>query len=271
MIVHAVEQGSHEWLDLRHGRPTASAFHRILTPKSRKLSDQAVGYVEELLAERWLGHALDWGGTNWTERGVLLEREAVPYYEILMDAEVERVGFVTLDDGTAGCSPDGLVGANGGLEIKCPSAAVHMKYLLGRENPAHRTQVMGGLWICEREWWDVVSYNPAFPPVRIRVWRDEAYIKDLAAAVAAFTERLAEAADALDALRDTGRIEDHWPLSEMSEGELEAFELSRRAALEAGVISQQEHDELVQLAVGGMWGELRARWHAIPTPEPVAS
>ena len=79
-----------------------------------------------------------------------------------------------------GVSPDGLVGADGGLEIKCPAPSTHVKYLRDGKLPvAYKQQVMGCLWITGRSWWDFVSYHESMPALLIRVERDEDYIKAL--------------------------------------------------------------------------------------------
>jgi len=192
-------QGTPEWLAARLGIPTASRFDAILTPSTRKPSKSAKGYRDELLAEWILGQPLDWGTTEWTTRGTEMETEARAFYELQTDAEVARVGFVLRDDGLVGGSPDGLVGDAGGLEIKCYGAKHHVACLLGEE-VATMTQVQGNLWISEREWWDVLAYNPAMPHVLTRVHRDEAYIADLAAAVDAFVADLAQARERILAM-----------------------------------------------------------------------
>ena len=194
MIILDVKQGTDEWKRARLGIPTASQFHRIITPKTLKASSQAHGYMCELLAEWMLGEPLDDGAeTPWMVRGTALEDEAVRWYELQRDATTTEVGLCLLDDRSAGCSPDRLVGDDGGLEIKCPSAKIHVSYLLGDPAEDHRAQVQGALWITGRQWWDVLSYNPVMPQVLITAERDEEFIGALAEAVAAFDVRLAEA------------------------------------------------------------------------------
>jgi len=130
MIVYRnVAQGSTEWLLLRMGRPTASCFDRIITP-SGKPSSQASDYCNLLLAELMLGRPIETPAMPWMERGSLLEDDARAEYEFVNDVTVDRVGFCTTDDGLIGCSPDGLVGEDGLLELKCPKAEVHVGYLL---------------------------------------------------------------------------------------------------------------------------------------------
>lgn len=194
MIKIDVQQGGPEWIKARSGIPTASQFHRLITPKTLKASAQAEGYRNEILAERLLGCSMDDISSEWMERGQAMEESARSWYEWTREVDVERAGFCLRDDRTAGCSPDGLVGEEGGLEIKVPSAAVHVGYLLDGTLPdKYRCQVQGSLWVTGRAWWDFLSYNPSLPSVLIRVERDEEFIAALASAVEALTAELVTA------------------------------------------------------------------------------
>lgn len=189
MIRLDMPQGTPEWMAARCGIPTASSFGRILTPKTMKVGAGARTYLCELAAERLLGSSLDPYISEWMERGLELEGTAIDYYELQRELETEEVGHCLTDDKRAGCSPDRLIGEDGGLEIKCPSATVHIGYLL--EVPARfRAQIQGGLWITERKWWDLLSYHPELPPLLVRFARNEDYIAALAAAVAQFCDEL---------------------------------------------------------------------------------
>ncbi len=188
-----VVQGTSEWAALRLGIPTASQFGRIMTPKTMKFSDQAEGYARELLAEQLLGVPMDSATSGFMERGTLLEKKAVDYYELQRDCTVDRVGFVTTDDGRVGCSPDGFVDDRGMIEIKVPSAAVHIGYLLGEAvADKYRCQVQGSLLICERDWIDTEAYNPQLPTPIVRQHRDEAFIAKLDASIKQFLDYMDE-------------------------------------------------------------------------------
>lgn len=198
MIHHDVVQGTEAWLTLRAGIPTASQFHRILTPKTRRLSSQAEDYMYKLLAEKVLGRYLDdTKSFYWAERGKLLEDEARAFYEALHNVETTTIGFITNDDRTVGASPDRLVGSDGLLEIKCPKPEVHMGYLLGEPvSQDYWLQVQGQLWVAEREYCDVVSYHPELPTRVIRVERCAEDIDMLAEQIGVqFVERLQVAAE----------------------------------------------------------------------------
>ncbi len=190
MKVHNVAQGEAEWFALRLGLPTASSFDKVITPTG-KASTQMDAYANLLVSEWLTGQPGGMEPTPWMNRGVALEPEARSFYEMDADAEVEQVGFITRDDGWVGCSPDGLVGDDGLLEIKCPSPAVHVEYLLNAELPdKYKPQVQGQLLIAERQWCDFLAYHPDMPPVRVRVERDEAFIKALRGRLDALVEAI---------------------------------------------------------------------------------
>jgi len=200
MIRVDVEQGTKAWLDAKIGIPGASSFHKIITPKTGKMSASAAGYCHELLAEQLIGRPLDDATSDFMQRGTIMEHEARKWYELQTDYDVEQVGFLLRDDRSAGCSPDGLIGTDGGLEIKCPAAHTHVGYLLGDAQEKYRCQIQGGLWITERQWWDFCSYNPELPPVMIRFQRDDEFIAKLAECVAQFTEYMHESKLKLQAM-----------------------------------------------------------------------
>lgn len=200
MIIHNCIQGSQEWLSLRSGIPTASEFDSILTPGG-KLSTAADKYMYRLLAERIMGHPTLQAVTTWMDRGTELEAKAVACYEFITDAETVKVGFITNDCRTWGASPDRLVGDDGLLEIKCPSEAVHVGYLLSNKgvDKAYYPQVQGQLWVTGRKWSDVLSWHPEMPEALIRVERDDEYIEKLGREVMLFSERLEEMTEKLKA------------------------------------------------------------------------
>ncbi len=189
-----VEQGSSNWFDLRKGVPTASQFHRILTPKGGRLSSQADSYVAELVGEQ-LSLIPPEGVENYTNRsmrwGQQCEEEARRFYCLHRDCDVLNGGFCMTDDGRFGCSPDFLVGleidtfAKDGKgmgydfgtvqiagELKCPQSATQVKYLLSEELPVeYRWQVNGHLVVTGAECVDFLSYTPGLAPLLVRVER----------------------------------------------------------------------------------------------------
>ena len=193
MIHHQVDQATPEWKALRAGIPTASLFHRILMPKTLKLSAQADDYMNWLLAEWVLGKPLDSIQTEWMENGTNMEPEAAFSYAFERNCEPELAGFFTTDDGLIGASPDRLIGSDGLLEIKCPAPQTHVAYMRGNGvDEKYISQLQGQMWVCERAWVDIQSYAPGFPTVIVRIPRDENYIAILSKTVRAFAARMVE-------------------------------------------------------------------------------
>ncbi len=170
------KQGSDEWWAARMGRPTASQFGNILTPSTEKPSKSQGPYAADLIVERVLGIPLDQmdGFTSpWMEHGTQTEDEARDAYSFLTGNAVREVACGVLD-GEIVASPDGLISDDGGLELKCPKPTTHVKYLLAGGLPnEYKCQVHGNMFVFGRQWWDFMSYAPDFPPLIVRVERDE--------------------------------------------------------------------------------------------------
>lgn len=199
------EQGDIVWVEARLGKPTASEFHRILTPKG-DLSKQANKYAYRLLAEFFLNQQMDsLEGLEWIEHGKMSEDDAVRIYEFIHDVEVQKVGFITTDDGRIGASPDRLVGKNG-MEVKCPSPQVHIGYLLGDLGDKYKPQVQGEIFVGEFEWVDFFSHNVNFKPVDLRTFRDDGYIKLMEVALKDFCDMKDEM---LDKIKVNGYFIEH--------------------------------------------------------------
>lgn len=185
MQVHNLEQGTDDWYAVRLGVLTASNFSKVLTAKTMQLSASAAQLENEIVAEILTGEQGNtFFGSFDTERGKELEPEAVDFYEMLTGMDTEKVGFVTNDAGTIGCSPDRFVGDEGLLEIKCPAPHTHVKSLVEKSiGDEHKPQIQGQLMITGRKWADAFSYHPKMPPSIIRVERDEEYIEKLQTAL----------------------------------------------------------------------------------------
>lgn len=205
---HEIKQGSRAWWLLRLGIPTVSALDRVMTPAKREYAKGARAYIADLLAEQMLGEPLDWGSTDWAERGTELETKARQWYEIERGVQVEQVAFISDDERTEGGSPDGLVGEDGGVEIKCYGASHHVRCLLGDEEIASPLQVQGLLRLTGRAWWDVLAYHPVLPCRLTRIVRDEPYIEAINKHLARFKDELAEARARLDFLAANGVVGD---------------------------------------------------------------
>ena len=183
------EQQSPEWFAARLGKVTASHFAQAMMAKS---ASGRKTYMMKLVAERMTGQPLESYSAKWMEEGCEKEPEARIYYEGVKGVAVEQVGFV--DAGDIGASPDGLIGDDGLLEIKCPFPNTHLEYILAKKLPSvYKAQVHGQLWVTERQWTDFVSYDPRVisrPFWCVRVERDEKYIKEIKTAVEQFVEEL---------------------------------------------------------------------------------
>jgi hypothetical protein len=176
-------QGTSEWLESRLGCPSGSGFDKLIT-STGKPSTQAEGYINQLIAELLTGETTYVKKTEWMERGNELEPRARDYYELATGNTVVEKGFCKHDQLECGVSPDGVIGDNGLIEIKCPSPSVHVAYLRAGVLPTkYRQQTQGQLWIMEAEWLDFVSYHPSMPALIVRVERDEDYIDLLSAEV----------------------------------------------------------------------------------------
>lgn len=190
-ILTDLEQGSDEWLAARLGIPTASNFSKLITSTGKK-STQLDGYALTLAAETLMGKPEEGFKSEWMDRGTELEPMARAWYEFQTDIVIEEVGFVLSDDGSVGCSPDGLSTGNG-LELKCPKAETHIGYLCDQKLPTNYVpQVQGCIWLCERDQWDFASFHPDMPGLLLTIPRDDAFIAMLAKLVAEVNEKKLE-------------------------------------------------------------------------------
>lgn len=195
-----MEQNTAQWYGARLFHFTSSELSKLLTkPKSGEgVSKTAETYIFDKIAEELTnGTCLDYTqiDTKETRWGHELEPVAREAYEKAMGVEVELCGFIEYSPSFGG-SPDGLVGEDGGIEIKCPySSAVHARYLLMRSpadlkalKPEYYAQIQGNLLVTGRKWFDFVSYdprvqNPAFALKILRIPRDEKMIAEIIDAV----------------------------------------------------------------------------------------
>lgn len=190
MQIIDVVQGSPEWFAAKCGVPSASNFDKIITTKGQP-SKQRAKYLYRLAGETVTGTQEEGYQNGAMLRGQELESEARDLYTIISGQKVKEVGFCLADG--YGASPDGLVGDVGLLEIKCPSMAVHIGYLLANALPVdYFQQCQGQLLVTGREWCDFVSYFPGIKPLVVRVQRDEGFLRTLEVELEVFTKELAE-------------------------------------------------------------------------------
>ncbi len=192
MQIFNCEQGTEEWFRARMGIPTASEFSTVMASgKAGGESKTRRTYMCKLAGEIITNQPSESFSNAHTERGHLLEPEARELYAFLKDAEIQQVGFIR--NGDKGASPDSLIGSDGALEIKTKMAHLMVDQIDRGDFPSdHRAQCQGVLWVAEREWIDIVCYWPNMPAFIKRAYRDEAYIRQMAAAVKTFNEELAE-------------------------------------------------------------------------------
>lgn len=189
-----MEQGSQEWLAARVGKVTASRVSDVIATTKTGYSASRANYEAELIAERLTGEPAEKFSNAAMAWGTEKEPEAREAYAFLKGVDVVQVGFV--DHPTilmTGASPDGLVGADGLVEIKCPNTATHLETVLGQAVPKkYVTQMMWQMACTGRQWCDFVSFDPRLPAhlqtfIR-RVPRDNALVADLEKEVRKFLD-----------------------------------------------------------------------------------
>jgi putative phage-type endonuclease len=189
-----MKQRSPEWYAARLGKVTASHIADVTVPlKSGAWSKPRGKYMEQKVAERLTGHRKDEPYVRPLEERGNMEPEARIKYSYFADNDVDLVGFV--DHPTiewAGASPDGLIGRDGQLEIKCLDADTHVRLLQGDDSVIleYVPQMMFQMACTGREWCDFVSYSPFMPgALKVfirRIQRDEDCIKQLEGGVRQF-------------------------------------------------------------------------------------
>lgn len=188
-----MEQRTPEWFEARIGKVTASNFGKVLTKAKtgNGLSVTAQSYLEKIIAEVMTGQSKEFT-TQSMQWGMDNEDGAVYEFEKREFVEVQRVGFLNYQGSNellknyVGCSPDGLIGEDGGVEVKCMDSEnfVHMMLNQDAIKKAHMAQIQGCMMVTGRKWWKYVLYDPRVKQyekqmIIITVQRDENYIKDL--------------------------------------------------------------------------------------------
>lgn len=191
-----IEQGSPEWFAQRLGKVTASRVADVIAKTKTGPAASRTNYMAQLVCERltnvvapsYVSPEMKWGTDQ--------EPSARAAYEFRTDATVEPIDFVPHPRIiNSGASPDGLVAADGLVEIKCPNTATHIETLLGRSVPGkYITQIQWQLACTGRQWCDYVSFDPRMPETMSlfvsRVPRDPGMIADLESQVTVFLAEL---------------------------------------------------------------------------------
>jgi putative phage-type endonuclease len=164
-MTEQIEQRSDAWFSARLGKVTASRVADVIAKTKSGYSASRDNYMAQLICERLTGQQ----GESFTNAAMTWGTETEPLarsaFEAYADVMVEEVGFVPhprIRD--SGASPDGLVGAEGMLEIKCPNTATHIDTLLTQTVPSkYITQMQWQMACCERQWCEFVSFDPRLP------------------------------------------------------------------------------------------------------------
>ena len=189
-----MEQRSEEWFQARLGLVTASRVADVLAKIKSGESASRRNYKIQLVSERLTGERQETYINQAMQDGIDREQFARDRY-VQQFGEVEEVGFVKHPTLEAGASPDGMVGDDGIIEIKCPMGSTHTETLMTQDIPSkYVPQVQFQLLVTGRKWCDFVSYNPMFPEhLQVFVKRIEAdpvYQKELESEVKQFLEEV---------------------------------------------------------------------------------
>mgnify|MGYP003635955244 FL=1 len=197
-IIETCEQGSAEWLAMRLGKVTASKVSDVLSKgRGSAPSKMSETYMIELIAEVLTGNSKPFFENDAMRWGTETEPQARAMYAVNNDfIDVKEVAFVEHNE-QVGISPDGLIGEDGLLEIKCPNTTTQLKRALSDDYSAdYKAQIQMQLWVTEREWCDFLSFDPRLDCeagyLQQRVFRDEEYIEEMKTKVYAFVEKMNE-------------------------------------------------------------------------------
>jgi putative phage-type endonuclease len=197
-MIEMIEQRSNEWFAARIGKVTASKVADVIAKTQSGYAASRANYMAQLVCERLTGQREEFFISGAMQHGTDTEPLARAAYESRYDVLVDEVGFVPHPSiEMAGASPDGLVGDDGLLEIKCPNTATHIDTLLTQTVPSkYNTQMQFQMACTGRSWCDFVSFDNRLPEelqlfVK-RVPRDDVFIKQTEDAIVKFLAELDE-------------------------------------------------------------------------------
>lgn len=191
VIYEDLEQGTPEWHAARCGVVTASVFDAVMAKgRGGAPSETRKKLMYQLAAEIITGEYVPtWDGNKHTERGHVMEPQVRDLYMATSGHDCRQVGFMRR--GRIGCSPDTLVGDEGLLEIKTKLPHLQIEAVIAGVLPSeHVPQVQGQLLVSGRQWCDFRSYWPGLPELRVRVYRDPAYLSTLLSEIQQFIREL---------------------------------------------------------------------------------
>jgi len=200
-----MEQRTDEWFTARCGKVTASALYKVMAKTKTGWGADRTNYAAQLVTERLTGRPADSFSNAAMQWGIDTEAQARMAYAFHVDECPVEIGFLDHPRiAWSGASPDGLVGLNGMIEIKCPNTATHIATLDGA--PIDRKYLYQMQWqmaCAERDWCDFVSFDPRLPPAMQmhtrRVERDDELLGELETAVTEFLAEVAETVARLEA------------------------------------------------------------------------
>lgn len=160
-----MEQGDSEWKAARLGKLTASRMADAVARTKSGWGASRANLMASLMVERLTGQPADSYTNDAMKWGTETEPQARSAYSFITDADVEQVGFIDHPKiAMSGASPDGLIGTDGALELKCPNSATHIDFLLSGTIPdKYQKQMTWQLACMERVWCDFVSFDPRLP------------------------------------------------------------------------------------------------------------
>lgn len=203
-----IEQRSPEWFAKRLGKVTASRINDVLaTLKNGNEASTRRAYRFQLALERLTGKQEQGFSSAAMQWGADCEPLAVAAYEaqtgcIVTAAEFEQHPAIPM----AGASPDGLLGTNGLLEIKCPNSATHFEWMLAGQVPAeHQNQMLWQMACTGRAWCDFVSYDPRMPEYAAlfikRLERDDVRIEVITKGVSALLDEVQQLCSQIESMK----------------------------------------------------------------------
>ena len=192
VTIYTMPQGDESWFQVKLGITSAGSFSKVLAKgqgKTRKT------YMRKLTAEIITGVHRDTFQNADLLRGIEQEPQARDEYEFITDRSVNQIGFAKY--GRIGCSPDGLCGSEGGIEIKSVIPEVQIETIETNKIPStHKAQMQGCMMVLDCEWWDFCSYSPLIKNKNYifirRMYRDDAYIQNLQTELLKFIKELDE-------------------------------------------------------------------------------
>lgn len=201
-------QQTEAWYTARLGRPTASRISDLMAKTKSGYSASRGNYMMELLCERLTGQRQEGFTSAAMQRGTELEPIARSAYEVETGLLVVETGFVLHPEIDMGASPDGLVGADGLVEIKCPNTAQHINFMQTRKpDGKYQWQMLCQMACTGRDWCHFVSFDDRLPEKlqlsMVRFERDESRIAEMIEEVDKFLVELAELESEMKSMMDS--------------------------------------------------------------------